>query len=183
MMTDIFYKFFIFCSRHKIFIMGCFILLCLCYPDFCIAEEAKDCDSLSGHDKYLCYCKAEVIQKKYDEAGCWACNVVLTLMMSMTNVANAVYPIIDALSRIILGGGACIWIAVYFLKSLGSFATQDPAKIIDGLLTFCFKIAFMYIMIDSGIGTIIEYIVNPLLSIGYDIGGFFSEMASGSLGG
>lgn len=180
-MTNVFYKCFDFYMRHKILILGSFILLCLCYPDMGLAANEDPCAELSDEDKYLCYCDAAAIQKKYDDAGCWACDVVLTLMMSMTHVADTVYSAIDALARIILGGGACIWIAVYFLKALGSFATQDPAKIIDGFLTFCFKIALVYVMIDSGINVMIEYIVNPLLSIGYDIGGAYS--AASGVGG
>ena len=114
------------------------------------------------------------IQKKYDEGGCWSCDIIFTLMKSMTEVAGFIFDASSELAKLILGGGACIWIAAYFLKALGSFATQDPAKVIDGLLTFCFKVLLMYVLIDSGIDSIVNYIVNPLLSIGFDIGETFA---------
>lgn len=171
-MTRIMNKLLYFLYRHKMLIMACTYLAVLFCASYAQAET--DCSELSDDEKYLCYCKSDVIDKKYVEAGCWSCDVIFTLMMSMTNVAGTIYDGTIALSKIILGGGACIWIALYFLKALGSFTTQDPAKIIDGLLTFCFKVALVYALIDSGIDSIVHYIVNPLLSIGFDIGSTFS---------
>ena len=40
---------------------------------------------------------------------------------------------------------------------------------------FCFKVALVYAVIDSGLGFIIQYIVSPLLSIGYDVGTTFAN--------
>ena len=172
-MTRFMYKLLFVLQRHKFLIMVSSCLVALLYADCALAET--DCSELSDDAKYLCYCKSDVIEKKYTDAGCWSCDVIFTLMMSMTNVAGTIYDGTIALSKIILGGGACIWIALYFLKTLGSFTTQDPTKVIDGLLTFCFKVALMYALIDSGIDSIVHYIVNPLLSIGFDIGGTFAN--------
>lgn len=172
-MTKIINKLLYFLYRHEKLIMACTYLVVFFCAKHAWAET--DCSELSDDEKYLCYCKSDVIDKKYVEAGCWSCDVIFTLMMSMTYVAGTIYDGTIALSKIILGGGACIWIALYFLKTLGSFTTQDPAKVIDGLLTFCFKVALIYAVIDSGIDSIVHYIVNPLLSIGFDIGSTFSK--------
>lgn len=173
-MTRLMNKLLCFLYCHKlIVVVGFFLIVLFCID--CAWAATTDCSDLSDEEKYLCYCKSDTIDKKYVEAGCWSCDVIYTLMMSMTKVANAVFDKTIALSKIILGGGACIWIALYFLKTLGSFTTQDPSKVIDGLLTFCFKVAFIYALLDSGIASIVGYVVNPLLSIGLDIGTVFSK--------
>lgn len=142
------------------------------------ASYAEDPDK-----EYLEYCVANIIEEKYvdtESSGvslCWACDIVHTLMKYMTEAIQLVYDATKDLAVYILIGGASIWIAVYLLKALGSFATQDPAKIIDGLLTFCFKIAILYFLIAHGIDTMTEYIVNPLLTIGFDIGTEYSNLS------
>jgi hypothetical protein len=65
---------------------------------------------------------------------------------------------------------------MYFLKSVSSFATQDPAKILDGLFSFMFKWAFAFTIVNMGIDSLVEEIVNPLLSIGMDIGTEFLNL-------
>ena len=172
-MINLINKFICFVQRHKLLVMTTCCLAVLLYADFAFSAT-EDCSKKSDSEKYLCYCKSSVIDKKYTEAGCWSCDVVFTLMMSMSDVAGTLFDATFSLSKIILGGGACIWIAVYFLKTLGSFTTQDPAKVIDGLLLFCFKVALMYALINSGIEAIVHYIVNPLLGFGFDIGGAFA---------
>ncbi len=172
MMIRLMNKLLCFLYRHKQLVMIGIFLVVMIYTDYAFAED--NCSEKSDEEKYLCYCDSEVIRKKYVEAGCWACDVIFTLMMSMTDVAGSIYETTKDLSMTILGFGAVIWIALYFLKALGSFTTQDPAKVIDGLLTFCFKVALVYGLIDLGIEAIVQNIVNPLLSIGIDIGNVFS---------
>ena len=171
-MTKIFDIFFRFIRSHKYTLAMLALFVILAMADYAFAEDK--CTNLSDDAQYLCYCGSEAIQKKYDEGGCWSCDIIFTLMKSMTEVAGFIFDPSSELAKLILGGGACIWIAAYFLKALGSFATQDPAKVIDGLLTFCFKVLLMYVLIDSGIDSIVNYIVNPLLSIGFDIGETFA---------
>lgn len=175
MMTRWFDRLIVFIRRHRFALSGMCLLFLLIASDFAFAGATEDsCEKLEDHEQYLCYCGSKVIQKKYEEGGCWSCDVIFALMTSMTKAAGMLFQASIGVAKLILGGGACLWIAAYFLKALGSFATQDPAKIIDGLLTFCFKVALMYALVDSGIGVIVQYIVNPLLSIGFDIGSTFA---------
>ncbi len=151
-----------FICRHKFVIRGgafCYVLL-LAKTAFC--------------DDYLTYCSSDVINEEYENAGCWSCKIIVTLMTSLTTVAGTLYGTTVEAAKLILTLGTAIWIALYFFKSLGSFATQDPAKIIDGLLTFCFKVALVYALVTAGVDILVQYIVNPLLSIGFDIGGTFA---------
>lgn len=129
-------------------------------------------------DEYLQYCKAETFDKKYEEAGCWSCDVIFSLMQSLTGTAGHLFFTMLELSQVILTLGAAIWLAVYFLKSLSSMAAQDPAKVIDGVLTFMFKWALVFALINLGINEVIDRIVNPILSIGFDIGTEFYKSAT-----
>ena len=126
-------------------------------------------------------CVKGIIDAQHDDAGCWTCDVVFALMQGLTSAAETLYGLIQAISLNILLYGGAIWIACYFLKALGSFATQDPAKIMDGLLGFMFKWALAYATVSFGIGVVTYYIIDPLLDIGYSIGSVFS--ANAGIGG
>ncbi len=167
MMIKAFNTFYRFIARHPYKVAAFCFLLVFLTAGLCAAVDPE----------YTKYCGNKAINKKYNDAGCWSCDIIYTLMMSMTKVAGMIFSATSQLSMVILGLGSAIWLASYFLKALGSFATQDPAKVIDGVLVFAFKITVIYAMIVSGIDMIVYYIVNPLLSIGYDIGEVFSSGA------
>jgi len=139
------------------------------------------CQAAGPSADYLEYCVNDIIKDKYTEAECWSCGVIFALMKSMMEIIEIIYEVVKEISTLILVLGASIWIAVYLLKALGSFAMQEPAKIIDGLLVFGFKIAFIYFLIVDGLDQVIKYIVLPILDVGFDIGEVFSENAG--LGG
>ncbi len=135
--------------------------------------------SYAGPDaEYRQYCSSEIFRKKYEEADCWSCNVVLSLMQSMTKTIETLYHNLRDVSLTILLYFGAIWVAAYFMKSFGSFAKQDTAKMMDGMLAFFFKWALCYVVIYAGIDTIVEFIVAPLLDIGYTIGIGFNQNSS-----
>ncbi len=139
---------------------------------FICGNEAFAVDS-----DYRTYCLGEVFDDKNKLAECWSCDIIKILIKAMMTVTNKLYTQIREICIIILQLGGAIWLALYFMKSLSSFAAQDPAKIIDGALTFMFKWALIYAIIAGGMDVIMEYIVNPLLSIGFEVG---TEFAKGS---
>lgn len=165
-LTDIFS--YIFCSR-KTALYGIALAMALSFV-CCNAAFAVD-------SEFLEYCVGDVFLNKYKEAECWSCDIIKILIRAMMEVTEKLYKEIKELCVIILQLGGAIWLALYFMKSLGSFATQDPAKVIDGALTFMFKWALIYAIIAGGMDVIMEYIVNPLLSIGFEVG---MEFAGGS---
>lgn len=163
-MTDLTDKIYYPLFNRKLVIFGIFCLCVLFLPSLC--EAGYD------HDEYLEYCNSTTFDGKYEkgEEGCWSCAVVHWLMDAMVTAIIALSGPIMELSKLILNFGAAIWLAMFFLKSLGSFTVQDPAKIIDAVLTFMFKWALVFMLIHLGINEIVGQIVNPLLSIGMDIG-------------
>lgn len=128
-------------------------------------------------EDYLKYCKSDIFNTKYEEGGCWSCDIISVIMRNMLAMITVLFDAMVELCELILVLGAAIWLAIYFLKSLGSFAAQDPAKVIDGALLFMFKWALIYALISAGIGEILKYMVSPLLSIGIDVGTIFSNGA------
>ena len=96
-------------------------------------------------------------------------------MQGLTNTTKTLYEAIRSISETVLIYGGAIWIACYFLKTLGSFAAQTPGKVLDGLMMFVFKWALCYATVASGLDSIVDYIVSPLLDIGYSIGTDFNN--------
>ena len=168
-MSKILNKIYSYIIAHSLifFIIGCCALLLI--PSDIYAASAD----------YVKHCGKEAIEKEYEEGGCWSCYVILKLMASMMVAVNSLSGPILELSKIIVVLGAAVWYGVYFLKSVGSLATQDPVKIIDGALVFGFKIALVYTLLSAGIDTIVTRIVNPLLSIGLEIGSTFAAIIGG----
>lgn len=127
-------------------------------------------DAFAADEEFLTYCTGKVFDEKYTNADCWSCDIIKILIRSMMDLTEVIFYEIRELSILILQLGGAIWLALYFMKSLSSLAAQDPAKIMDGALMFMFKWAFVYAIIFAGLDVIMEYIVNPLLSIGLDVG-------------
>lgn len=158
-----------------------FLLLSICL----FLVSFADCSFADDDEDYVKQCFGDQIESAQTEAGtgtaadsgdgCWSCDIILQMMKATMLVTLAIYDPIQDLCEIIIQFGGAIWLAVYFLKSLGSFAAQDPAKIMDGAMVFMFKWALIYALIMAGISEIVGYIVNPILSIGFDIGTEFSN--------
>lgn len=119
-------------------------------------------------------CKATIFRQKYAQAGCWSCNIISTLLSAFLTISQILFESFVDLSEILIQVGGAIWIAVFFLKTLGSMSAQDPMKVMDALFLFMVKWAFVYALIIAGIDEIIGMIVNPILSIGFDIGTTFT---------
>ena len=125
--------------------------------------------------EFRAHCDISIFNRKYDNGNCWSCGIIFSLLNAFLEVSKILYNSIKDISTLILRLGGAVWIAVFFLKSLGSMAAQDPMKIMDGLFVFMFKWAFVYAVVISGIDEIVGMIVSPILSVGFDIGTTFSK--------
>lgn len=127
-------------------------------------------NALAIDDEFVEYCLSSVFEDKYKNAGCWSCDIIKILIRSMLDLTDVLFKEVRELSILILQLGGAIWLAIYLMKSLSALTAQDPAKVIDGALMFMFKWAIVYTVIFAGMDVIMQYIVNPLLSIGFDVG-------------
>ena len=124
-----------------------------------------------SYTEYLAYCNVGFYTIKYGfGSSCWSCSTIHTLMDVFTASAASLANYTHELGLLVLQYGAGIWIVLYLLKSLSAFAAQDPSKVLDGLFSFMFKWAIVYILVEMGIDALVEQIINPLLGIGMDIG-------------
>lgn len=163
--------------KKKAFIsfgLGFVILLFSAGPCFSQIEISYE---LASYDKneYTKACNVEKYNELYSE-GCWSCDIIQVLMRSMTTAADTLGGLVSSLGMSVLLVGAAIWLAIYFLKSLASPAQQDVSKILDGAFTFMFKVALVYLLISGGVGGLVGQVVNPLLSIGVDVGTTFTSV-------
>lgn len=162
-------------------------LMILCFAVMLLAPKCGFCALVNidvgesySMETYLSYCGKEHFNEKYSAAStnCWSCNLIHQLMDVMTSTANTLSKNTQELGLLILLWGSALWLAAYFVRSLGSMTAQDPSKVLDGAITFMFKVAIIYILVDLGLPEIVDKIVNPLLSIGIDIGSDLSNSAT-----
>ena len=182
-MTDTMRKIYLFFEAHrKVIFAFCFALV-MFVPTL---ANAVSFGPTYDPTKYLEYCKSTTIANKYGPDSCWWCDIIEKLMFFLTEAAERLTDSPDgviALGSTVLLIGSALWLAAYFLKTLSSFAAQDSAKVIDGLLTFMFKVAFIYVLINLGIEELVKRIINPLLGIGMDIALSLDSFSSGGSGG
>lgn len=163
-------------NRQSAIFWACFILFVIVPFVSCLALEFGSYD----HAAYLQYCNAKAFEEKYAAKECWSCDIIAILMDVMIDVIERISSTALSLAKIILIYGSALWLAMFFLKSLSAAKAQDPAQVLTAVFTFMFKVALVYVLVvDYGFSTLIEWIVNPLLSIGLDIGSEFSYWAGG----
>lgn len=135
--------------------------------------------------EYLKYCNAADFTKKYNDpqSSCWSCDIINVMFEAMKKIIIVVSKKIIPCCQLVLTLGFAIWIAMYLLKTLGSFATQEAGKVLDGIMINLFKVVLVYVTVSLGIDTMVDAIVAPLLSIGMDIGNAFLDEAGNTFGG
>lgn len=117
----------------------------------------------------------------YYQSKCYACVIVKTLLETFLVACSQVYDLTSEAGSKILVIGAMIWLAFFALKNVSSFANVEPGAMVNTLFVFLFKVMVAYIVINSGLTTIIHYTINPLVTAGADYGlGLMSTMASSS---
>lgn len=166
-------------SNHILIVLVVYVLLALC-PIRANAALISFGDTYDPNE-YQHYCNVDKFNQKYEGASssCWSCSIIKEMTDKMLSAANILATKSIALGQIILLIGAAVWLAMYFLKTLGSLTEQDPARVLDGAFTFMFKMALVYILLyNGGFLAIIDYIVNPILRIGSDIGKELNSLAT-----
>lgn len=166
-------------NNHILIALVVYVLIALC-PVRSHAALIEFGDSYDPNE-YQQYCNVQKFNKKYEgaDASCWSCSIIKEMTDKMLTAANVLATKSIELGHYILLIGTAIWLALYFLKSLGSLTEQDPARVLDGAFTFMFKFALVYILLhDGGFLAIIDYIVNPILTIGSDIGKNLNSLAT-----
>lgn len=102
-------------------------------------------------------------------ANCYGCIVVQTLTSAFAKAAGKSYNVSRKAANAILIVGMALWLAMFALKNVSSFATLEPMKILQELFVQCFKVMLAMVIINAGLKTIISYTLVPIISVGMDI--------------
>lgn len=136
------------------------VLLCLTFtaiqPTAAVAEE-YDCPSM------------EVLRERY-QGDCFPCQIVNVLLASFMRAAGKTYDVSKEAGNKLLFLGTVLWLAFWALKKMSSLANVEPASMSNELVVFFGKVVVAYCFINAGIGTLVNYAVNPILGAGADMG-------------
>lgn len=136
------------------------VLLCLTFtavqPAPAIAEE-YDCPSM------------DVLRERY-QGDCFPCQIVNVLLASFMKAAGKTYDVSKEAGNKLLFLGTVLWLAFWALKKMSSLANVEPASMSNELVVFLGKVVVAYCFINAGIGTLVNYAVNPILGAGADMG-------------
>lgn len=113
-------------------------------------------------------CVVANFAQKY--AYCYGCEVVETMANAFIAAAGHAYDVSRKSANAILVVASILWIAFFVLKSVSSFATIEPMKMLQDFMVQCFKILVAFTIINSGIQTILHYTLVPIMNAGTDFG-------------
>lgn len=112
------------------------------------------------------HCVAENFVIKY--SNCYGCAVVQTLTSAFIKAGGQAYETSRHAANIIITIAMSLWLAFFALKNVSSFATVEPMKMLQEFFTQCFKVILALVILNSGIQTILNYTLVPILSVGTD---------------
>lgn len=162
--ADIIFQKTSFLSRKVMFFL-CFAVVCLLASD-CLAFDG--CPDL------------ETLQKKYMN-GCVPCQVVKVLLTAFMRASANVYDVSREAGTKLLLIGSAVWVAFWALKKVSSFTNPEPMAMMNELLIFFGKVLVAFVFINSGIGTLIGYAVNPVIAAGADYGSALISAGASSM--
>lgn len=100
--------------------------------------------------------------------NCYPCVIVKVLLETFMLACSKAYSVSREAGIKILVVGIMIWIIPFVMKNVSSLTNVEAPNMMNELLKFGFKVIVAYLFITSGIGTLIGYAVNPILSAGAD---------------
>lgn len=101
-------------------------------------------------------------------SACYGCEIVETLASAFVKAAAKGYDLSKQAGNAVLVVCTILWVALFVLKNISSFATVEPRKMVQELLVQFFKIMVAFIVINAGIQTILHYTLVPLVTAGTD---------------
>lgn len=101
---------------------------------------------------------------------CYSCIIVDILISAFVKAGAKAYDVSRQLANTILVIATILWLAMYVLKSVSSFSTVEPMKMLQDILFQLFKVFVAFTIVNAGISTIIDYTIKPIVSTGTDFG-------------
>lgn len=101
-------------------------------------------------------------------SSCYGCELVETLASAFVKAAGKAYNVSREAGNAILVVATIIWIGLFVLKNISSFTTVEPRQMIQQLMMQLFKVFVAFVILNSGIQTILHYTVEPIMTFGTD---------------
>lgn len=114
-------------------------------------------------------CVTDNLRNMYHSV-CYSCVIVDVLISAFVKAGSKAYDVSRQLANAILVVATILWLAMYVLKSVSSFSTVEPMKMIQDILFQLFKVFVAFTIVNAGISTIISYTVTPIINTGTDFG-------------
>ncbi len=108
--------------------------------------------------------------KNMYSSTCYSCEIVQTLAAAFIKAAARAYDVVRQAANAILVIGIVLWIGLFVLKNISAFTTVEPMKMLQDLFTQLFKVLLAFVIINSGISTILHYTLEPIMMAGTDFG-------------
>lgn len=122
-------------------------------------------------------CDIDGMRKAY-QSQCYSCVIIKTLIETFLNACSKAYDITSEAGLKLLALGSLIWMAFFVMKNVSSLSNVEPGAMMNTLITFLFKVMVASILITSGLGVLVKYTINPLLTAGADMGMAFMNVTS-----
>ena len=114
-------------------------------------------------------CITENLMAMYS-ATCYSCEIVEILASAFIRASAKAYQVSREAGNAILVVGFVLWVCFFVLKNISSFTTVEPMKMIQDLLIQLFKVFLAFVIVNSGIPTILHYTMEPIMLAGTDFG-------------
>lgn len=114
-------------------------------------------------------CVTANLNAMYDGV-CYSCIVIETLVSAFTTAGAKAYGASRQLANAVLVIATALWLAMYILKSVSSFTSVEPMKMINDIFVQLFKVMVAFVVVNAGIDVIVQYTIEPILNTGLDFG-------------
>lgn len=114
-------------------------------------------------------CDIPQIIEKYTQ-HCFSCATVSTIVSVFLEVGADAYPLMRSAGNTLLMILSALWIALFLLKNLSQFNAVELPDFIQQFSIFLFKVLVAFVCLNGGIGFILDYTLNPIISFGTDMG-------------
>ena len=147
-------------------------------PDMTVHDNSVfECHTDKEIAQFIAKCNIAKMQELY-QGKCYSCVIIKTLMETFLNACSKAYDITSEAGVKLLVLGALVWMAFFVMKNVSSLSNIEPGAMMNTLTVFLFKVMVAYILITSGLGVLIKYTINPLLTAGADFGIAFMSVTS-----
>ena len=103
-----------------------------------------------------------------DSKSCVFCNLFKIMYNSASDIALNANNRLAAPSKSLVIIGFLIWMAIYFLKQIGTFNATSTGEMLKGLLFQGFRVAVVVIILSNAIPQVMNLTLNPVMQTGFN---------------